>query len=56
MNDALRKVAAMPDVSQRFDAIFVKPIVSSPAELKAYLEAEHAKWRGLAGKLNIQFN
>jgi tripartite-type tricarboxylate transporter receptor subunit TctC len=55
-NDALRKVAVMPDVTQRFDAIFVKPNISSPAELRAYLESEHAKWRALAGKLNIQFN
>jgi len=56
LNDALTKVSRMPDVAQRFDAIYVKPTVSSPAELRQYLEAEHARWRALAGKLNIQFN
>ena len=56
LNDALLKVSRMPDVAQRFDAIFVKPTVSSPAELRQYLEAEHSRWRTLASKLNVQFN
>ena len=56
LSDALNKVAKMPETTQRLDTIFVKATVSSPADLKQYLEAEQSRWRTLGSKLNIQFN
>lgn len=55
LSDALNKMAQMPDVVQRLDAINVKATTSTPAELRQYLETEGNKWRELGKKLQINF-
>jgi tripartite-type tricarboxylate transporter receptor subunit TctC len=56
LNDALNKVAQMPEVSQKLDGIYVKATTSSPNEVRQYLETEGNKWRALGKTLNIKFN
>ena len=56
LNDALNKVAQMPEVSQRLDGIYVKATTSAPNEVRQYLETEGNKWRELGKTLNIKFN
>lgn len=55
LSDALNKVAQMPEVAQRLEAIYVRPTTSTPAELRQYLEAEGNRWRELGKTLKINF-
>ena len=55
LSDALNKVAQMPEVVQRLEAIHVKATTSTPAELRQYLEKEGTKWRELGKTLQINF-
>ncbi len=54
LNDALAKIARMPDVIQKLEAGNVRASYSTPAELKQYLEKEVAKWKEVGKKVRIE--
>lgn len=54
LNEAVAKVAAMPDVVQRLEASSLSVATATPAEFMQYVDKETAKWRE-AGK-NIKLD
>jgi len=53
VNAELVKVVGLPDIRERFAALGIEPIGSTPAELSAFMANEIAKWAKLAKTLNI---
>lgn len=54
MNRALRAVLAMPDVKQRMLDLGIEARASTPAELRARLKADIAKWGEVITKARIE--
>ena len=53
LNDALNKVAKMPEVAQRLEGLYIRPTTSSPAEFRQYVEKELVQWREVAKKIKL---
>jgi len=53
LNEALNKVAKMPDIVQRFDALSVKLTTSTPTEFRQYVEKELNVWSEVAKKIKL---
>lgn len=53
INEAINKVAAMPDVVQRLREMNLRPTLNSPAAFTQYLEKESARWQLLRGKVKV---
>jgi tripartite-type tricarboxylate transporter receptor subunit TctC len=55
LNDALNKIAAMPDVASRMrDTLFIEPVQSTPASFRQFVVKELAKWREVAKAANLK--
>lgn len=54
INAAANQALKDKDLIERYAAHGTTPLIMSPAELKAFIEAETAKWVRLAGEANIQ--
>jgi tripartite-type tricarboxylate transporter receptor subunit TctC len=53
-NATLAKIAANPDLKDRFAGLGVEPHATSPAEFKVFLAAEKAKYSKLIADNNIK--
>ena len=53
LNDAVRKVIAMPDVRERLASTGADPVSSTPEQLADLLKRDHAKWGKLIRDNNI---
>lgn len=53
LNDALNKVAQMPDMVQRFEALSVKLTTSSPTEFRQSVEKDLKVWGDVAKKIKL---
>lgn len=53
LNEAVAKVAAMPDVVQKLEAANLRAATATPAELRRYIEQEVAKWREVGKNLKL---
>ena len=53
LNDALKKISAMPDVIQKLETANVMAAYASPTELKQYIEREVTKWKEVGKKVKI---
>jgi tripartite-type tricarboxylate transporter receptor subunit TctC len=54
LNQALGKIAVMPDVIQKLEAANLRAATSTPGELKQYIEREVAKWKEVGKKLKLE--
>jgi tripartite-type tricarboxylate transporter receptor subunit TctC len=55
LNGAVRKVMAIPEVSEKFRALGAEPAASSPQEFRKTMIDELEKWREVARKANLKF-
>ncbi|MBT2336594.1 tripartite tricarboxylate transporter substrate binding protein [Variovorax paradoxus] len=53
INEAVNKVARMPDVAQRFEKLQIKPKAGSAAEFRQQSEAELMRWRSVTKNLKL---
>jgi tripartite-type tricarboxylate transporter receptor subunit TctC len=53
LNEALNKIAVMPDVVDRMATLYLRPKTGQPAALRERIESERARWRELRKDLNI---
>jgi tripartite-type tricarboxylate transporter receptor subunit TctC len=53
LNKAIHEVVALPDVKQRYGDLGIEAKASTPAELKARLEADIKKWAAVIEKAGI---
>jgi len=53
INEAVNKVARMPDVAQRLDPLYIKPHASTADEFHQYIETDLTRWRSVAKNLNL---
>ena len=51
LSNELAKVAQSPDVRERFTALGLEPVGSTPEELRAFMQNELSKWSKLAKEL-----
>lgn len=56
LNEATRKVMAMPEVIDKFRALGTEPGASSPEEFRKLIADELDKWREVARKSNLKFD
>ena len=56
LNDAVRKVMALPEVGEKFRALGAEPGASSPQEFRKMMVDELEKWRDVARKANLKFD
>jgi tripartite-type tricarboxylate transporter receptor subunit TctC len=54
IHDTLAKILKDPEVVDKFNALGAKAVAMQPAEFKAYLESEDAKWIPVVRKANIK--
>lgn len=54
VNAATVRAIQSADVKERFDALGVEPVGSTPAELGKYLHEEMTKWAGLVKKIGMR--
>jgi len=53
INRDFAEVLAMPDIRSRFDAIGITPGSGSPADVRALVISEKAKWEGVAKRAGV---
>jgi tripartite-type tricarboxylate transporter receptor subunit TctC len=53
LNKAIHEIVATPDVKQRYADLGIEARASTPAELKARLEGDIAKWAAVIERANI---
>lgn len=54
VNEAVNKISMQPDVAMQLRNSFISPVTASPAEFRAYVEKEIAKWRKVASHVKIE--
>ena len=54
LHDTLAEILKDPAVVEKFNALGAKAVAMTPAEFKAYLESEDAKWIPVVRKANIK--
>ena len=56
LSDAIQKTLKDPKVVERFEKLGTIPDPQTPAAFKQFLQAENAKWGGVAKSLNLELN
>lgn len=51
LSSELAKVVRLPDIKERFAALGIEPVGSTPGELASFMQGELAKWAKLAKTL-----
>jgi tripartite-type tricarboxylate transporter receptor subunit TctC len=49
----IARILALPDVRERFAAVAAEPVASTPAQFRAHIEAEIARWAAVAKRANL---
>jgi tripartite-type tricarboxylate transporter receptor subunit TctC len=47
------RILAMPEVRERFAAVAAQPVASTPAQFRAHIESEIARWTAVARRANL---
>jgi tripartite-type tricarboxylate transporter receptor subunit TctC len=55
LNAAFTKIATAPEMAIQFKKAYVAPLSGTPAEFKAFVEKDIAKWRELSKTVKIEF-
>ena len=55
LNRALATIASAPDTALQLQKAYVTPVSGSPAEFRAFVEKDIAKWRELGKSVKIEF-
>jgi tripartite-type tricarboxylate transporter receptor subunit TctC len=56
INAAVHKVLAMPATKERFAAMSLETVPSTPAQFAAYIKEDYARWTGVVRAANIPLN
>jgi tripartite-type tricarboxylate transporter receptor subunit TctC len=49
----IARILALPDVREHFAAVAAEPVASTPAQFRAHIEAEIARWTAVARRADL---